>query len=228
MADINFASSCMTLTSGICRGCRDNVGGIKKAWLIDVCELGKIDKFTLNAQAPGEIQDYTLLSAFTSLKWFVFTPNKHTGNYVETINVSVENGTIYYNGVLTLPYTKGEQYKLNQIFEMGKGDLAIIFLDENNKYWLLGGVSVVTTNGYPTEVKVDTTAGVVIGGTSFQTGTAMADANGGSLTFTVDMAHPAMEIIPKTGGTLATDLQTAESGCGCPNQVTPTPDEDNH
>lgn len=207
--------SCMTLTNGICRGCKDNVGGIKKAYFIDVCEVDGMGAFTTGTN--GEITDYA-----TSVNWYGFVPSKHTGNYVETINVSTENGTVYYNGVLTLNYTKAEQSKINTIIEMAKGELAMIFLDENDKYWWLGGIKYTESySGSPVtitrNVTADSTNGCVIGGTSFQTGTAMADANGGALTFTCDMARPAIEVIPATGAgaVLSGDLATADTACAC-------------
>lgn len=212
-------ANCMTLTSGICRGCRDNVGGIKRAWFANICDLRNIDKFTVDFKeddqgisGTGAITDYELIST-GKINWYCFRPSKHTGNYVETINISVENGTVYYNGVLGLNYNKAEQAKLNTVFEMSKGDLAMIFEDGNGRFWWLGGLNVTTTGGIPSQVTTDITNGVVIGGTSFQTGTAMADANGGALTFTIDMAHPAMEVVFSAGGRLDSDIQAAEAAC---------------
>lgn len=203
-------NTCMTLTNGICRGCRDNVGGIKKAYFVNVCDVDSAGTFSVDT-SEGFITDYT-----NGITWLPFVPTKHTGNYVETINISVENGTVYYNGVVTLNYTKAEQSKINTITELGKGDVAMIFMDGNNKLWWIGGISVTTTSGIPSAVTADSTNGATIGGTSFQTGTAMADANGGSLTFTIDMAHPAMEVRPTSTGKLGTDLATADSVCsGC-------------
>lgn len=200
-------NTCMTLTNGICRGCRDNVGGIKKAYFVNVCDIDSAGTFSVDT-TEGFITDYT-----NGLTWLPFVPTKNTGNYVETINISIENGTVYYNGVVTLNYTKAEQSKINTITELGKGDVAMIFMDGNNKLWWIGGISVITTSGIPTAVTADITNGATIGGTSFQTGTAMADANGGSLTFTVDMAHPAMEVRPTSTGKLGIDLDTADSVC---------------
>ena len=207
--------SCMTLSNGICRGCKDNVGGIKKAYFIDVCEVDAMGAFTVDNTNNGVITDYA-----TSASWYSFIPSKHTGNYVETINVSQENGTVYYNGVLTLNYTKAEQSKINTIIEMAKGELAMIFLDENDKYWWLGGIKYTESySGSPLTisrtVNADSTNGCVIGGTSFQTGTAMADANGGSLTFTCDMGKPAIEVVPGQSSQIKTDLATADTACSC-------------
>lgn len=213
--------SCMTLTSGICRGCRDNVGGIKKAFFTNACDLEFYNGTGVGAfqlGTDGEIADYA-----NSISWYPFVPSQHTGNYVETLNVSVENGTVYYNGVLTLAFNKMEQKKRNVIGEMAKGDLAIIFQDENNKYWWIGGLKITDAGGKPTSVVADSSVGCVLGGTSFQTGTAMADSNGGSLTFTIDMAKPAIEVIPKAGGKLESDLESALSAscASCATEVTP-------
>lgn len=204
-------ASCLTITNGICRDCLDSVGGIKKAYLASMEDINTaVASFTLDA-TDGHIEDYAYNTGVTELKWYPLVPQKNTSNYVETINISAENGTLYYNGVLTMNFGKMSMLKLNTIHEMAKGDMGIVFLDGNGKYWFLGGLNVTVTAGVPTAITVDETNGCTLGSTSFQTGTAKADANGASLTFTVDMQHPVVEVVPKTN--IAADFATADALC---------------
>lgn len=206
-------ASCLTITNGICRDCLDSVGGVKKAYLISMEDLNSgVASFLLDA-TDGHITDYTYNTGFTTIKWYPLVPQKNTSNYVETINISAENGTLFYNGVLSMNFGKMTMLKLNSINEMAKGDMGILFVDGNNKMWFLGGLNVTVTAGVPTAITVDATNGCTLGNQSFSTGTAKGDANGASLTFTCDMQHPVVEVQPKVGGQIEADLATADALC---------------
>lgn len=208
-------ASCLTITNGICRDCLDSVGGIKKAYLCPTqdlyTQLASVD--LENPNVDGHIDDYTYADPNNPVKWYPLVPQKNTSNYVETINISAENGTLFYNGVLTMNFGKMSQVKLNTIHEMAKGDMSIVFVDGNGLYWWLGGLNVTVSGGIPTKITVDETNGATVGSTSFQTGTAKADANGASLTFTCDMQHPVVQVLPKTGGNIESDFATADALC---------------
>lgn len=206
-------ANCLTITNGLCRQCLDSVGGVKKAYLISMEDFNDaIASFSLDA-TDGFITDYTYNTGFTACKWYPLVPQKNTSNYVETINISAENGTLFYNGVLSMNFGKMTMAKLNTINEMAKGDMGVLFVDGNNKMWFLGGLNVTVTGGVPTAITIDPTNGCVLGNQSFATGTAKGDANGASLTFTCDMQHPVVEVQPKVGGGIETDLATADALC---------------
>lgn len=205
-------ASCLTITNGICRDCLDSVGGIKKAYLAAMDELANgVASFSLS-NTDGHITDYTYNTGITNINWYPLVPQKNTSNYVETINISQENGTLFYNGVLTMNFGKMTMLKLNTINEMAKGDIGILFVDGNNKMWFLGGLNVTVTSGIPSAISVDGTNGCLIGNQSFTTGTAKGDANGASLTFTCDMQHPVVEV-DANGANIAVDLATADALC---------------
>lgn len=207
-------SKCMTLTNGICRGCLDNIGGVKKVYFANTKELYCAEPtFTVSTTEPGAIENISF--GGTTPKFYKLEPSKNTANYVETINISQENGTMYYNGVLSVNYNKQETLKRNVVSELAKGDSTVIFVDGNNKYWLFTGLNVTTAGGVPTGFSLDGDNGCVLGGTSFQTGTAKADANGAALTFTCDMSASAVELIRPAGATTGIwpILDTADEDC---------------
>lgn len=208
-------ASCLTITNGICRDCLDSVGGIKKAYLCPTQDL-----YTLlasvdpeNPITDGHIADYTLADPNNPVKWYPLVPQKNTSNYVETINISAESGTLFYNGVLTMNFGKMTQVKLNTIHEMAKGDMTVVFLDGNGKYWWFGGLNVTVSGGVPATFTIDETNGCTLGSTSFQTGTAKADANGASLTFTCDMPHPVVEVDVENSTKIKADFIAADGRC---------------
>lgn len=183
-----MACNCMSLSCGVGRGCMDNVGGLKSIYITDNCLMD----WDLTINSDSVITDYT-----SNVTWYKFIPAKHSSNYTETINVSAEAGTLYYEGVVTALFNKMTAEKRNTFGELAKGETAVLFVDNNNNMWLVG----------------EPENGCVFGGTSFQTGTALADSNGNNVTFTCQMAQPAFMVEPATGGKLETDLATADAAC---------------
>jgi len=95
--------------------------------------------------------------------------NKNVCNFQETVAIDMVAGTTFFNQVLTLVLSRRETTKRNFIEKLvaGQKQLALIILDSNGIYWLSG----VSEGSYTTAID---------GGT----GTAKADANGYTITFT--------------------------------------------
>lgn len=181
-------ASCMTLTSGICRGCRDNAGGIKKIYVADITDV----TFPITTY-NGVITNITLDDA----DWYVLQPNKYSSSWTENINVSVENGTLGYEQVVTAVFGKNDQALRDVVTELAKGDLMLIIVDNNDVMWLIG----TQDNG-----------AYVSGGNS-ASGTALTDLNGWTLNFTCMAKFPANTVVPAEGGDLATALAEADAAC---------------
>ena len=145
------------LTDGILLGCRDNVGGLKTMWITDFCNLSGITSSTAstitNIAGTGEFYCFQLIR----------TSSQHT----ETVNASLENGTIFYQGETVTYFSKLEQAKRNILKTLGQQQkLAIVVEDNNGDYFLLG----------------QTYGCYVTAGTSV-TGQALGDQNGYNITF---------------------------------------------
>lgn len=197
----------MTLTSGICRGCKDNAGGIKKVYIADeaLVDWTKFD------QAPAPTTDtdpvegtITNLELVTGASWYVFQVNKYSSSWTETINVA-DTGNVSYQQVVSLVFSKNSQDKRNVISEIAKGDLVMIIEDNNGKKWLIGSED----------------NGVALSGGTSTSGTAMGDMNGWSPEFTCNSVSPANEIAADaTAGTADSEdvllqdlLDLADEGC---------------
>lgn len=159
-------SKCMTLTSGICRGCRDNVGGIKAFYAANIQDVNGIT-FTNG-----------IVTAIDCDTWYFFEPNKHSSNWSDTENVSIENGTNYYEQSINVLFGKYEQAVRDTLEELASAEMIIVVKDSNNKMWLLG----------------DKDNGMILTAGNSNSGTAYGDFNGVNLTFSRFCKTPAVEV----------------------------------
>jgi len=101
--------------------------------------------------------------------FFEFQTNKNVCNFTESVAVDMNNGTTFFNQVVTLVLTRRETTKRNAILKLvdGQKQLLVVVLDSNNNYWLFG----LNEGAYVTAIE---------GGS----GTAKSDINGYTITFT--------------------------------------------
>jgi len=103
-----------------------------------------------------------------------FVSPKNSSSLTQTVNSSVENGTVFYTQVLSLVLNKPVAADITEVQELGKGRLAIVVQDNNDNYFVLGH-----------------TRGCELTGGSVATGTAIGDLNGFTLEFTGEEGIPA-------------------------------------
>ena len=174
--------ACTLITAGIARGCKDNVGGIKTVWLLPKVQIASI----ASVAGSGVITAITTTGTTPVPKFKRFEMNKNSSNWVENIQSNVQNGSVGYEQVLTMIFSKNEATKRNVIKLLGTNELVALVLDLNGTYWYLG-----ETAG------LDVTAG------SSASGTAMADLNGWTITLGSNEPEPAKTY---TGATTILDL----------------------
>jgi hypothetical protein len=132
-----------------------------------------------DAVTSGEIPDS---AAALTLKDYV-SP-KNSSSLTQTVNASVENGTVFYTQVLSLVLNKPVAADITEVQNLAKGRLAIVVQDNNDNYFVLGH-----------------TRGAELTGGSIATGTALGDLNGYTLEFTGEEAIPA-PFLDSTGANL--------------------------
>lgn len=143
------------ITSALALDCMNSIGGLKTAWIL----AGEI---TSTTEVAGEITDIVGTGSF-----YEFQLAKDTAFYNETINVSNANGTVFYQGELTIVLQKMSAEKRNQILLLAANrDLRIAF-EDNNGVTYIAGLS----------------RGMVMSSGTAATGTAVADLNGYTLVF---------------------------------------------
>jgi hypothetical protein len=138
--------------------CKDSLGGITEVYFIAAADVTSI------TEASGVI---TALVKASGKRFYKYELVKGTSSFVENINASVENGTIFYQQELTIILNKLQVNTRNEILLLAKNLLDVVAKDNNGKYWYLG-----KNRG------LDITAG------SAQSGAAEGDRSGYTLTFT--------------------------------------------
>jgi hypothetical protein len=156
------------LTQGYVLDCKDSLGG-----MTEVLFIAKAD-VTSTTEASGVI---TAITKAAGKRFYSYALVKETANFVENINASVENGTVFYQQELTIVLNKLQANTRNEILLLAQSLLVAIAKDNNGKYWYLG-----KNNG------LDITAG------NSGTGTAIGDRSGYTLTFTGKEAALAPEV----------------------------------
>lgn len=155
--------ACSLTLTGRSLPCRDALGGVKKVW------IGEFSDGLWDSVASGEIADST-----SALDLYDFVSPKNTSSLTQTVNASVENGTVFYTQVLSLVLNKPVAADITELQNLAKGRMAIVVQDNNDNYFVLGH-----------------TRGAELTGGSIATGTALGDLNGYTLEFTGEEAIPA-------------------------------------
>jgi ligand-binding sensor domain-containing protein len=162
------------LTQGMVLDCKDSIGGIKAVWFIATGDV------TAVAEASGVVTAITKASGKVFYKYALV---KNSSSLTENVNANVQNGTVFYAQELAIVLNKMQANTRNEILLLAKNNLMAVVEDANGKYWLIG-----KQNG------LDLSAG------SSATGTAQADRNGYTLTFSGGEKELAPEV---TSGIIA-------------------------
>jgi len=168
------------ITSGFALGCRNNTGGIKAIYILS----GSVSTIT---DTSNEISDIDGAGIF-----YQFDLQRGTSDFTETINGSTENQTVFYEATVNAAFAKMQTSTRNQVKILAQNtDLKIV---------------VETNNDSDSEkfIYVGRKNGAVLNAGQGQSGTALGDANGYTLTFTAQEPSPADFI----SGSVLTDALT--------------------
>jgi hypothetical protein len=169
-----------SLTTGYALGCRDSVGGIKTIYVQGWNATG-----TVNTNGSGTVTGFTGFSS----GFYEYDLTKATSSLTETLNASIENGSIYYTPEVTFTINKLQVAVRNELRLLARNRLLVIVQDNNNRYWVLGAA-----NG------LEATAGTAGSGTAF------GDRSGYEMTLTGMEPDPMLLIVSTTFTPLATQI----------------------
>jgi hypothetical protein len=145
------------LTAGIQLGCRDNTGGLATLWITDYTNVTSI------TQNSGD----TITAISGTGTFYEFQLIRTSSQLTETVNASLENGTVFYQGEVVTYFNKLGQDKRNILKTLAQSQrLAIVAEDNNGQFFYLGQ-----------------TYGCFISAGTSVTGKALGDANGYNMTF---------------------------------------------
>jgi hypothetical protein len=159
------------ISSGVDLGCSDGIGGIKSIWVLGASGATAPDVTAVAVTGTtGPITGIT-----GSGVWYNFELKRNTSSLSQNTTKNFENGTIFWEQVLTAVLYKYDQDKRNQLLVLGQNDQTqIIAIDQNDTQYYLGQVN-----------------GLYLSGGSAATGTAFGDRNGFELIWTGQESSPA-------------------------------------
>jgi hypothetical protein len=112
-----------------------------------------------------------------------------SSQFTETVNASLENGTVFYTQELVTYFAKLSQDKRNILKTLAQSPrLAVVFVDNNGTYFLAGQ-----------------TYGMFVSAGTSVTGKALGDANGYNITFQALEQNP-MSALSGTLSSVATGI----------------------
>ena len=152
--------SCSQVLNGIAADCQTNVGGVREIYIANYGDVK-----TIEVDEVSNMIDTITMAETAKFKKYAF--KKNTSSMTSTLNVDPANGVNFVQTDLTVVFAKQETVKRMEIAKLSLGELRVIVLDANGKYWFLG-----------MEEFVSATAGTA------ETGTNRQDGNRYSITLT--------------------------------------------
>jgi YD repeat-containing protein len=160
------------ISSGVALGCSDGIGGIKKIYVVG--GGGAVTGYTYDAN--GAITGATSSSGTTL---YGFELKRNTSSLTQNVQKNFENGTIFFDQVLSVVLFKYDQTKRDQLKILSQNDnIQIIAIDQNDVQYLVGQVN-----------------GMYLSGGNAGTGTQFSDRNGFMLEFKGQEHEPANTIL---------------------------------
>ena len=154
------------ITSGRNEECLNNTGGIRNIYFVNFGDLGGV-----TYGVDDEITDF---GATVSINAYKYELNATSNNLTQTINASRDNGTVFYDQILSVTLKKMSK-EMNREIKLLSAGRPYIFVEDNNG------------NSYA----VGITNGVSANGGSIVTGGALGDLNGYTLTLQGQEPSPA-------------------------------------
>ena len=144
--------SCSQVLNGIAADCQTNVGGIREIYIANYDDVSAV---TLD-ETSNMIKTITMVDT-AKFKKYAF--KKNTSSMTSTLNVDPANGVNFVQTDLTVVFAKQETVKRMEIAKLSLGELRVIVLDANGKYWFLGQEEFVSATSGTAETGTNRTDG---------------------------------------------------------------------
>ena len=144
--------SCSQVLNGIAADCQTNVGGVREVYIANYSDVSAIEV----DDSSNMIKTITMADT-AKFKKYAF--KKNTSSMTSTLNVDPANGVNFVQTDLSLVFAKQETAKRMEIAKLSLGELRVIVLDANGKYWFLGQEEFVSATAGTAETGVNRTDG---------------------------------------------------------------------
>jgi hypothetical protein len=127
-----------TALSEIFKPCENNSGGISEVYLLEQDDLVSYDV---------DFSAHTITAMTVTASFTQFELKRNVGGYESETPIDFTAGSTYFTHTLTLPFHRRESYKSRSIMILGEGQryLAVLFKDNNGKYWFFDYAQVQTS-----------------------------------------------------------------------------------
>ena len=144
--------ACSQVLNGIAADCQTNVGGVREVYIANYSDVTAIEV----DDTSNMIKTITMADT-AKFKKYAF--KKNTSSMTSTLNVDPANGINFVQTDLTVVFAKQETVKRMEIAKLSLGELRVIVLDANGKYWFLGQEEFVSATAGTAETGVNRTDG---------------------------------------------------------------------
>lgn len=146
------------LSQGYVLDCRNSVGGVKEVHLIEAANITGV------TAASGVV---SAITKATGAIFRLYQQVKQTSSAEEQVEVSEENGTVFYSQSLKIFLNQLQASVRNEILVLAQQRLVAVVVDRNGNGWLFGQANAL----------------VLKSGSKALTGAKMGDRNGYELDF---------------------------------------------
>lgn len=182
------------VSSGMAIQCRNFMPGIKRIYLAPFFSGTTSNELLTYTMDSNSVITAATMSTGT---FYTFDLTKEAADYQEAQHVNATNGTVSYEGTLSVFLTNYSTAVRNRVVAIAKGRMYAIFEDRNGQYFLCG------TDGSGTNPS--SSMGVDMGESTATPGKAYAsDANGYNLVFNFTEKLPPIEIASAVVATIST------------------------
>ena len=144
--------ACSQVLNGIAADCQTNVGGVREVYIANYGDVTTIEV----DDSSNMIKTITMAET-AKFKKYAF--KKNTSSMTSTLNVDPANGVNFVQTDLTVVFAKQETVKRMEIAKLSLGELRVIVLDANGKYWFLGQEEFVSATSGTAETGTNRTDG---------------------------------------------------------------------
>lgn len=144
--------SCSQVLNGIAADCQTNVGGVREIYIANYSDVTTVEL----DETSNMIKTITMADT-AKFKKYAF--KKNTSSMTSTLNVDPANGVNFVQTDLTVVFAKQETVKRMEMAKLSLGELRVIVLDANGKYWFLGKEEFVSATSGTAETGTNRTDG---------------------------------------------------------------------
>ena len=122
--------ACLGTLKGINSSCEGNIGGIQKLFIADFDAINVTPNYT-----GGTVS--ALTATTEDAKFYTYVLENEVGSATSTLTKG-SGGVHYYTHEINVQFSKMDPDKSLELQAISKGQVAVVTLDNNGKYWYYG------------------------------------------------------------------------------------------